>query len=169
MHPTVSSNATPDNPALAGAPESQSIVTRFGELTIDADKIITFSDGLYGLEQHRRYMLVDVPDWPGIFKLLQAVDDPQLSLIVLPLEGVDGPIDPADFAEACSTLAFDEEVTTALGVVTMRADGEGQTFTVNLKAPLLIDAERRQGRQHVFASEKYRLRHPIPAAEGEEA
>ncbi len=167
MHPTVSANTNLDHRAPIEPAESRSIATRFGELTIDEDKIITFTEGLYGLEQHRQYILTDVPDWPEIFKLLQAVDDPQLSLIVLPLQGVGGPIDPTDFAQACRSLAFDESATTVLGIVTMRANSENQVFTVNLKAPLLIDTERRQGRQHVFASEKYRLRHPLPTAEAE--
>lgn len=153
-------------PPAAAAPtdtaDSRSITTRFGDLVIDQEKIITFIDGLYGLEQHCHYLLTNVPDWPEVFKLLQAVDDPKLSLIVLPLEGVGGPIDREDFARACQMLGFDEEATTVLGIVTMRANSDGQAFTVNLKAPLLIDTSRRLGRQHVFASEKYHLRHPLP-------
>ncbi len=165
MPPSASAIANPDTAAPLGQTEGRSIVTRFGELAIDDGKIITFAEGLYGLEQHRHYILTKVPDWPEVFKLLQAVDDPQLSLIVLPLEGVGGPIDPHDFAQACHMLAFNEETTTVLGIVTMRAHSENQVFTVNLKAPLLIDTERRQGRQHVFASDKYHLRHPLPVDE----
>jgi flagellar assembly factor FliW len=161
MFPTASA-MSPPNAAVATNPAvSRSIVTRFGELAIDEDKLVTFIGGLYGLEQHRHYILTKVPDWPEVFNLLQAVDDPQLSLIVLPLEGVGGPIDPSDFAQACRMLAFDEKTTIVLGIVTMRAQSEIQGFTVNLKAPLLIDTERRQGRQHVFASERYDLRHPL--------
>lgn len=168
MNPTASAIASPETTAPTGPAESRSIITRFGELVIDDDKIITFTDGLYGLEPHRQYILTNVPDWPDVFKLLQAVDDPQLSLIVLPLEGVGGPIDPTDFAQACRMLTFNEDTTTVLGIVTMRAHSENQVFTVNLKAPLLIDTKRRQGRQHVFASDKYQMRHPLPVDEHQE-
>lgn len=148
----------PSSPA-----DAVSIATRFGELVVDPEKIITFDQGLYGLEQHRRFMLTEVPGWPSFFKLLQAVDDPRLSLIVLPFEGGDGPIDPADFDTACQTLRYDPAATAVVGIVTMR-DGSGdKVFTVNLKAPLLIDSQRRSGRQHVFASDKYPLRHPLQA------
>lgn len=168
MQPTVSAHAGPDNTSLAEPVECRSIITRFGELVIDESKVITFVDGLYGFEDHHQYFLTSVPDWPDIFKLLQAVDDPQLSLIVLPLEATGGPIDADDFAQAYQALAFNQAATTVLGIVTMRADAENQMFTVNLKAPVLIDTDRRQGRQHVFASDKYRLRHPIPVAEHQE-
>ncbi|MDH3664511.1 MAG: hypothetical protein OEU92_31610, partial [Alphaproteobacteria bacterium] len=61
--------------------EPVSIATRFGDLAIDPDKVITFDRGLYGLEHHRRFLLTNVPDWPGFFKLLQSIDDPGLGLI----------------------------------------------------------------------------------------
>ena len=152
-----------DNPVNTSAlsTKDDSIVTRFGDLAVDPDKIISFDQGLYGLEHHRRFLLTEVPGWPDFFKLLQAVDDPNLSLIVLPLEGGNGPIDPQDFAEACKTIGYDAAKTTVIGIVTMRDDSNNQVFTVNLKAPLLIDSSHRSGRQHVFASEKYPLRHPL--------
>ncbi len=150
-------------PAPASAVSIGSIATRFGEFAVDPDKIITFEQGLYGLEPHQRFLLIEVPGWPGFFKLLQAIDDPRLSLIVLPLESHDGPIDPQDFHHACTAIGYDPATTTVIGIVTMRDDGDSQMFTVNLKAPLLIDSDRRSGRQHVFASDKYPLRHRLQA------
>lgn len=148
-------------PAPAPAVSVGSIATRFGDFAIDPEKIIAFEQGLYGLEHHRRFLLTEVPGWPGFFKLLQAIDDPRLSLIVLPLESQDGPIDPLDFVNACSTIGYDPAATAVIGIVTMRDDGDRQMFTVNLKAPLLIDSNRRSGRQHVFTNDRYPLRHPL--------
>lgn len=149
------------SPAPAPAVSIGSIATRFGEFAVDPDKVITFEQGLYGLEPHQRFLLIEVPEWPGFFKLLQAIDDPRLSLIVLPLESGDGPIDPQDFQHACTAIGYDPSTTTVIGIVTMRDDGDSQVFTVNLKAPLLIDSHRRSGRQHVFANDRYPLRHPL--------
>lgn len=145
------------------AADGGSIATRFGDLSVDPEKVITFDRGLYGLEHQHRFMLTSVSGWPDIFKLLQSVDDPGLSMIVLPLDMDDGAIDAADFAQACDALSYDPETTLAIGIVTMRQDVQGQAFTVNLKAPLLIDSVNRRGHQHVFTSEKYRLRQALPA------
>jgi len=159
MNPTAALQSADD--IGAEATDKEVIDTRFGELAIDPAKVITFYRGLYGFEHQRRFLLSQVPNWPDFFKLLQAVDDPSLSLIVLPLEGGNGPIDPADFNEACATLGYDPAATAVIGIVTMRDDHNNQVFTINLKAPLLIDSSRREGHQHVFASEKYPLRHPL--------
>ena len=148
-------------PETAG--NAGSITTRFGELSIDPAKVVTFDRGLYGLEHYHRFLLTSVPGWPDFFKLLQSVDDPSLSLIVLPLEGADGSIDPSDVAQACDILGYDPSTTVIIGIVTMRDENDKHVFTVNLKAPLLIDSAKRQGRQHVFTSERYQLRHPLPA------
>lgn len=164
--PAAAASATPPTPAPPG--ESASITTRFGDLAIDPEKMITFDRGLYGLEHHRRFLLTNVPDWPDFFKLLQSIDDPSLSLIVLPLESGDGPIDPADLQDACTNIGYDPTATAAIGIVTMRDDNNNQVFTVNLKAPVLIDCQHRLGRQHVFASEKYALRHPLQAHDSSE-
>ncbi len=156
--PTALAAATPDT-ASTECPGS--ITTRFGELAVDPDKVITFDQGLYGLEDQRHFLLTSVPGWPDFFKLLQSVDDPRLGLIVLPLDDGDGPIDPADVADACRTLGYDPQSTALIGIVTMREDGGDQVFTVNMKAPVLIDSGRREGRQYVFTSERYQLRHPL--------
>jgi flagellar assembly factor FliW len=150
-------------PSRAPAADHEVIPTRFGDLVADPEKIIRFERGLYGFEHQRNFFLAQVPGWPDFFQLLQAIDDPSLGLIVMPLDGDDGPIQPADFKNACATLGYDPEVTTAIGIVTMREDHNSQVFTVNLKAPLLIDSRQRAGRQHVFAGEHYPLRHPLQA------
>ncbi|NJO37517.1 MAG: flagellar assembly protein FliW [Rhizobiales bacterium] len=164
MNQPVATEAARDPHAPSAAGKPAVIQTRFGDLTIDPDKIIAFERGIYGFEHHRHFLLSQVPAWPGLFSLLQALDDPGLSLIVLPLEGGDGLVDPADFRQACRTHGYDPEATIVIGIVTMREDQGGQIFTVNLKAPLLIDSRRRSGRQHVFASDRYPLRHPLQAS-----
>ncbi len=160
--------STIDHPETSAQPEtapSETITTRFGDFVVDDEKVITFAKGLYGFEQHQSFMLTQVPDWPNAFKLLQATDDPSLSLIVLPLKDAGETIDRKDFSEACSSLGFNEEKTAVLGLVTMRTHSQDHAFTVNLKAPLLIETEKRQGCQHVFSNDKYLLRHPLPVDE----
>ena len=155
-------------PELTASTEQEaSIATRFGDLNVDPDKVINFDRGLYGLEHYHRFLLTSVPGWPEFFKLLQSVDDPSLSLIVLPLNTGDGPIDSGDITEACETLGYDQSTTIVIGIVTMRDNNSNQVFTVNLKAPLLIDCDRRTGCQHVFANERYQLRHPLPSHDAE--
>ena len=159
---TLPSRATPPQPAPPS--EAPSIATRFGEVALRPDRLIAFPSGVLGFARSQRYALVDLPDLPVAFKLLQSVDDPELAFLVLPLDPNAGPISHGDLALACEGLGFDWLSLAVLGIVTVRSDAEGVRFSINLKAPLLIDTGRQTGCQHVFASESYPLRHDLPRA-----
>lgn len=55
--------------------------TRFGPVTVDEEKVITFSRGLPGFERLRRFILID-HDKDGLFRWLQAVDDPTTAFLL---------------------------------------------------------------------------------------
>jgi flagellar assembly factor FliW len=159
---TLASRAGPPPAPPPGAPST--IVTRFGEVTVQPDRLITFPSGVLGFAHCRRYALVDLPDPRVVFKLLQSVDHPELAFLVLPLDPDAGPISRSDLALACEGLGCDWQSLAVLGIVTVRSDAEGVRFSINLKAPLLIDTHSQVGRQHVFPSESYPLRHDLPRA-----
>jgi flagellar assembly factor FliW len=139
-----------------------SVETRFGAVELDPERIVTFSAGPLGFADRCCFLLVDAPDPRAAFKLLQCLDDPELAFLVLPLDPEAGPISADDLRAACRTRALDFASLAVLGIVTVRADPEGTRFTINLKAPLLIDTHRRSGCQHVLASERYRIRESQP-------
>lgn len=146
-------------PAAPGA-----ISTRFGVVTVHPDRLITLPDGLLGFADCQRFALADLPDPQGVFKLLQSVDEPELAFLVLPIDQIAGPLERSDLEHACRVLGFDWPALAVLALVTVRPDPEGVHFSINLKAPLLIDTGRQVGRQHVFAGEAYPLRYDLPRA-----
>jgi flagellar assembly factor FliW len=159
---TLACRPAPPQPTPPEAPSS--IATHFGEVTLQPDRLIAFPSGVLGFAHCLQYALVDLPDPRVVFKLLQSVDQPELAFLVLPLDPNAGPISRNDLALACDGLGCDWQSLAVLGIVTVRSDAEGVRFSINLKAPLLIDTGRLVGRQHVFASESYPLRHDLPRA-----
>jgi flagellar assembly factor FliW len=149
-------------PPPAAAPSS--IATRFGTLALDPARLITLPSGLLGFADCRRFALADLPDPQGPFKLLQSVDEPELAFLVLPIDPRTGPIARSDLELACEELRFDWQALAVLALVTVRPEAEAVHFSINLKAPLLIDTGRQVGRQHVFAGEAYPLRYELPHA-----
>jgi flagellar assembly factor FliW len=140
--------------------------TRFGEVQIDRDRLITFPHGLLGFADCRRYALADLPGTAVAFRLLLSVEQPALAFLVLPLDFAEGPIGRDDLQQACDELRLDWHKLVALALVTVRQDEAGAVqFAINLKAPLLIDSERQVGHQHVFAGEAYPLRHELPRSQ----
>jgi flagellar assembly factor FliW len=146
----------PDQPAV--------LATRFGEVRLAADRLITFPAGLLGFADCRRYALAELPGRQVAFKLLQSVDEPELAFLVLPLDLDQGPIGRGDLEQACDELGLEWRTLVALALVTLRQDEAGVHFSINLKAPLLIDSRHQLGRQHVFAGDAYPLRHDLPRA-----
>jgi flagellar assembly factor FliW len=156
----------PSNPAAPPPPAAapSSIATRFGTVALDAARLITLPTGLLGFADCHRFALADLPDPQAPIKLLQSVDEPELAFLVLPIDPSAGLIAPSDLKLACEALGFDRSALAVLGLVTVRPDAEGVHFSINLKAPLLIDISRQVGRQHVFAGEAYPLRYDLPRA-----
>ena len=146
---------------IATPAEPPPLVTRFGAITLDPARILAFPNGLLGFAGRHRYVLTEVPGADAAFKLLQSIDDPDLSFVVLPLDANDGPIASTDLEAARAALGIEETVLAVLAVVTLRSGGGRVDFTVNLRAPLLVDTGRRLGYQHVLPNDAYPLRHPL--------
>lgn len=135
--------------------------TRFGRLSFDRALSIRFLRGLLGFPQLHDYGLARVPgDRPSRFVLLQSLEDPQATFPCLPIDPASGPIAADDIAEACSLLGFDAAHAAVLAVVARRSDA-GSVLTANLRAPVIIDTQRRLGWQYVLANATYEIRAQI--------
>lgn len=149
-------------PTFDSRPLHPSLDTRFGAVELDPERIVTFPTGPLGFADRRRFILVDGPDPRGVFKLLVCADDAEIAFLVLPLDPVAGPIASEDLRIACRSRELDWAALAVLGIVTVRPEAEGVRLSINLKAPLLIDTRQRSGCQHVLASDRYRIREPLP-------
>ena len=124
-------------------------VTRFGQterLDVPADEVITFPEGLVGLEHLRLFALVDDPRVDPC-RWLQSLDEPELAFVVVDPRVVEPSYEPN--APAGDLWA----------IITLRRAPERST--VNLLAPIVIDPQGRVGHQVVLHASGYALRHPI--------
>ncbi len=134
---------------------------RLGEFEVPEEKVLHFPDGLLGFESCRRFVILEHgPETP--FKWLQGVDDPDLAFVIL---------NPAEFLPGYTVelgrddvvkLGLKEAGEAAVYVLVVIPEDPSQ-MTANLQGPLVLNAERRLGRQVVLADGRYRTRHPILA------
>ncbi len=124
----------------------------FGPLTVQPESFITFQDGLPGFAGERRFILLPAaPD--GVF-WLQSVEDGSVAFLL---------VDPFPVFPEYAVDLPDEDGETppmVLAVVTLSRD-EDEPCTANLQAPVLLDLERRTGRQTILADAGYGARHPF--------
>jgi flagellar assembly factor FliW len=122
--------------------------SRFGEIEVADDRLITFPEGILGFPTFHRYALLENAKG-GPFRWLQSMDDGSLAFVV-----ADPWVFFSDYrvnarAEDLEPIKLSNvEMTGVLVIMTIRRDaGE---ITANLQGPLVMNAEARLGRQLVL-------------------
>jgi len=155
---------SPPSVALTAEPAAEPIVlrTRFGEMTVDPQSVLHLPRGLMGFAGLHDYALATLPtERYGRFQVLQSLEAPEVSFIVLPYQASDSLITEPDLAAAYDTLGVAHGEAATLLIVSIRKAGEATTVSVNLRAPVVIDLKRRMGWQHVLANPEYSVRHTL--------
>jgi len=130
--------------------------TRFGTLEVDAKKVIGFPKGLIGFPEEKSFVMVhhkgsEVVAW------LQSTQSPSLALPVVSVHqfGPSYPDVPLDAAAERAGLDGSPENMAALVVM---CANPGTPPTVNLAAPIIVDAEKWTGVQTILEGTKYTTR-----------
>jgi flagellar assembly factor FliW len=130
--------------------------TRFGWLDFEADDVLLFPEGLLGMEECRQWLLLqeaqnDAMAW------LQSLDRSEIALAV---------VSPRRFVpdyrirvarSELTPLEIDELRGADILVIVGRTD---RSVTLNLKAPLVLNASLRRGRQ-VITNGELPIRHEL--------
>lgn len=129
-----------------------------GPLEIRSDTQITFSAGLPGFVTLRHFALVETQRDDLVW--LQSVDDAGLTFLLADpfalVAGFEVDIPAPDLAalDGCVDQA------SLLVLTVVQLDG-GRPASANLQSPIVIDRERRVGRQVVLPDSRYGMHHPI--------
>lgn len=131
--------------------------SRFGEIEVGDDRVLTFPKGLLGFPMYQRYVLIESGQ-DSYFWWLQSVDVPDLAFVVtdpslfVPTYKV--PIRPEQMGEIGIRSIDDAQV---LVIVNKR----GETLTGNLQGPLVIHVTDRVGEQLVLSDRRFTTRVPL--------
>lgn len=138
------------------------IKSRFGEVTVDLSKAVTFPRGLLGMPEKSNFILANFPsEKMQQFTLLQSLDDAMLSFITLPVDMKNPIVAAEDIKAAALDLQIAESDLATLLIVSVHRMPDQVRLSVNARAPLLIDAERRLGAQYVFQQDAYKVQHML--------
>ncbi len=133
--------------------------TRFGELEVHHNDIITFSEGLLGFENLKKYFVVDPGD-STLILWLQSTEDEKVAfpiiepkifkpdyiakLLPADLNGLE--LDSLQSAKLYSVLTIPNAVT---------------EMSANLKAPIVINSLKKVGKQIVLQDSKLTVKHEM--------
>ncbi len=148
--------------AQAGATKGNIVNTRFGAVTVERDNPIVFPKGLLGFPERTQFCLTHFPvEKFGQFKLLQSLEEDELSFIALPLPFDNPIIERADLEAGCREMNFPIQDTAVLLIVSVHRELKQVRLSANARAPLFFHAPRRQAEQYVLHNNKYEVRHML--------
>lgn len=132
-------------------------------LQIDDRDVISFSDGLVGFSEWRRFVLLEDPDEAPI-GVLQCIDDTAISFLVTDPWYVYNEYKPTLRSDDLSELGLDKLQDGR--VLCILAAKEGPVLvTANLLGPIVINPETRSARQVILQDSPYSAQHPVLTVE----
>ncbi len=131
--------------------------SRFGRMTVDDERVMTFARGLLGFPNHNQFALIQTGE-ENYFFWLQSTTDPNLAFVVT---------DPTIFFKDYE-VPVREETSTELQLndpnflqTFVICNKVGDWLTGNLLGPIVVNAENRLATQVVLTEKKWTTRQPL--------
>ncbi len=132
----------------------------FGQIDVEDDKILHFENGLFGFEEYKDYTILfdlDGGEAP-LFSWLQSTTEKGLAFPVVNPQRVKSDYDPIVEDALLEGLGtFGEEDMLVLLLATVPADVK--KASVNMKAPLVINAATKKGIQIIAENSDYEIKY----------
>ena len=135
------------------------MTSRFGDIEIDEQSVVEMPEGMLGFSEFRKYVIIQ-HNQGSPFLWFQAVEEPNLAFVI---------VDPFTFFPDYEVLLSREDLdalqATELGklavfsVVVIPENPED--ITANLRGPVLVNVEKRIGRQVVLNDERHSPHQPM--------
>lgn len=113
---------------------------KFGDIEIPENMVIVFQNGLFGFEDYTKFVLLK-PD-NSLFFWFNSVENPEIAFPLFGLRMID-----EDYPQKENHEAF--------GIVTLNPDP--LKVTINMKAPVFIDQDKKTGYQEILDNENFSL------------
>lgn len=132
-----------------------------GEVSVDRSKMIHFPSGLPGFQNETEFVLLNFPgELSTTFQTLQSTKSANLAFIVTNpyhfYQNYEFKLDE----QIIEQLEIEQEQDVAvITIVTLKNPFEKSTM--NLKAPVIINFEKRLGKQYILNTDKYETRTPL--------
>ena len=123
---------------------------QFGELMIESQHIFSFEEGVLGFEDLHEFVLISEEETVP-FKWLISIEKPEIGFPLLSPWHIDLTYEPGN--------QFNLDTSVLMVVITL--EDEKGLMTANMKAPIVLDADSRVGKQVILSSDKYSPSHIV--------
>ncbi|MEQ6377583.1 flagellar assembly protein FliW [Bacillaceae bacterium S4-13-56] len=133
-----------------------------GEIEVSEEQVITFPHGIPGFHEFKKFVLLEIPETPP-FMVLQSVEESYVAFVV---------VNPYVFRKdyefnlnesAQELLEVDSETDLKIFSILSLKDPFASS-TINLQAPIIINAKKKIGKQYITNSKSFSTKEPITSS-----
>jgi flagellar assembly factor FliW len=135
--------------------------TRFGEIEIPPENILTFPEGIPAFEDQKQFIILnhdENEDSP--FKWMQSVDNGELAFVIGDPFEIKKDYDFEINDDILKQIELESEKDLLIYSFVVVPE-DVRKISINLKAPVLINHKKKKGIQAIIDSEKYSVKHYI--------
>jgi flagellar assembly factor FliW len=136
------------------------IGSRFGNIEFAEEDVIRFPKGLIGLNDLHEFVVVCL-DEKSPFRWLQSCQEPSFALLVTDPKSYIRDYEPIYGSRTLGEISLFEESPKLVFVTVTIPPGRPQDMTLNLRGPIVINAENRIAAQCVLDDETYTTKHRV--------
>ena len=133
--------------------------TRFGEIEVPENKIITFEEGIPGFENLRRFVIVSQNTDPIMW--LVSLEDENVALPIMNPWIVRVDYDVVIPESVMKSLKIEKKEDVQIWAVVSIPEGKPENMTINLLAPIVVNTKENLGAQIILEGSEYQLRHSV--------
>lgn len=130
----------------------------FGQVSYEANEAIHIINGLIGFESYTEYLPIPFHEDNDSLISLQSLEDETLSFILMNPFGIYPDYAPSISRQDMEELKAKSAEDISYYVISVIRDSVAES-TVNLKAPLIVNALNRQAKQVILEQSEYTFRH----------
>lgn len=135
----------------------------FGEITYEAEDILSIPEGLFGFETEKSYLLIHFDENDSALLCLQNLQDEDLAFVLTNPFCIMPDYRPVPAREDMEALGLSDDSEVTFYSICVIHD-KLEDCTVNLKCPLVINPETRHARQIILDDTSYTFKHPLKRA-----
>jgi flagellar assembly factor FliW len=132
----------------------------FGQVEYELEDVLTFSKGLFGFEEEKRFLLLPFEGGGGGLLCLQSLQTRELAFVAISPLSVCPDYDPQLREEELRELGVGHSHDLGYYVLCAVKNPVSES-TVNLQCPLAVNPQTRQAMQVILETDRYQMRCPL--------
>jgi flagellar assembly factor FliW len=120
------------------------------EVPVDPDTLFTFSEGLAGFEDCKRFKIFHEEGKPSVF-WLQSIDDTEVMFPIVTPEALDIEYQIELSDADCTLIALGNIEDAAVAIIVYRDQAANGKIAANARSPLILNLKARKGMQKVLS------------------